>query len=201
MVERNLVWQDGNISREERWQRGGTPGCTVWFTGLSASGKSTLASALERVLIDNGQRAYRLDGDNIRHGLNSDLGFSAADRAENIRRIGEVARLFADSGCVVLTAFISPYIADRGRCRGLHERDGLLFLEVFLDASLAICEKRDPKGMYKKARAGQIEGFTGVDDPYEPPPHPDLVLDTGVLDVAACIEACLGLLRRHQVIT
>jgi bifunctional enzyme CysN/CysC len=152
------------------------------------------------VLIENGHRAYRLDGDNIRHGLNSDLRFSAADRAENIRRISEVARLFADSGCVALTAFISPYVADRDRCRALHQRDGLPFLEVFLDTPLAVCEMRDPKGMYKKARAGQLKGFTGVDDPYEPPPHPELVLNTGILDVTTCIEACLDLLRRHQVI-
>jgi len=200
MVERNLVWHDCSISREKRWHLVGTHGCTVWFTGLPASGKSTLASALERVLIENSYRAYRLDGDNIRHGLNNDLGFSAADRAENIRRISEVARLFADSGCVALTAFISPYVADRDRCRALHERDGLPFLEVFLDTPLAVCEMRDPKGMYKKARAGQLKGFTGVDDPYEPPPHPELVLNTGILDVTTCIEACLDLLRRHQVI-
>jgi adenylyl-sulfate kinase len=200
MVERNLVWHDCSISREKRWQLVGTHGCTVWFTGLPASGKSTLASALERVLIENSYRAYRLDGDNIRHGLNNDLGFSVADRAENIRRISEVARLFADSGCVALTAFISPYVADRDRCRALHQRDGLPFLEVFLDTPLAVCEMRDPKGMYKKARAGQLKGFTGVDDPYEPPPHPELVLNTGILDIATCIEACLDLLRRHQVI-
>ena len=200
MLERNLVWHHCTISREERWRLVGTHGCTVWFTGLPASGKSTLASTLEGVLIENGHRAYRLDGDNIRHGLNSDLGFSAADRAENIRRISEVARLFADSGCVALTAFISPYVADRDRCRALHQRDGLPFLEVFLDTSLAVCEMRDPKGMYKKARAGQLKGFTGVDDPYEPPPHPELVLNTGILDVTTCIEACLDLLRRHQVI-
>ena len=200
MVERNLVWHHCTISREERWRLVGAHGCTVWFTGLPASGKSTLASTLEGVLIENGHRAYRLDGDNIRHGLNSDLGFSAADRAENIRRISEVARLFADSGCVALTAFISPYVADRDRCRALHQRDGLPFLEVFLDTPLAVCEMRDPKGMYKKARAGQLKGFTGVDDPYEPPPHPELVLNTGILDVTTCIEACLDLLRRHQVI-
>jgi len=200
MVERNLVWHHCTISREERWRLVGAHGCTVWFTGLPASGKSTLASTLEGVLIENGHRAYRLDGDNIRHGLNSDLGFSAADRAENIRRISEVARLFADSGCVALTAFISPYVADRDRCRALHQRDGLPFLEVFLDTPLAVCEMRDPKGMYKKARAGQLKGFTGVDDPYEPPPHPELVLNTGTLDVTTCIEACLDLLRRHQVI-
>ena len=200
MLERNLVWHHCTISREERWRLVGAHGCTVWFTGLPASGKSTLASTLEGVLIENGHRAYRLDGDNIRHGLNSDLGFSAADRAENIRRISEVARLFADSGCVALTAFISPYVADRDRCRALHQRDGLPFLEVFLDTPLAVCEMRDPKGMYKKARAGQLKGFTGVDDPYEPPPHPELVLNTGILDVTTCIEACLDLLRRHQVI-
>jgi len=200
MLERNLVWHHCTISREERWRLVGTHGCTVWFTGLPASGKSTLASTLESVLIENGHRAYRLDGDNIRHGLNSDLRFSAADRAENIRRISEVARLFADSGCVALTAFISPYVADRDRCRALHQRDGLPFLEVFLDTPHAVCEMRDPKGMYKKARAGQLKGFTGVDDPYEPPPHPELVLNTGILDVTTCIEACLDLLRRHQVI-
>src|SRR5690606_1867210 len=152
---------------------------TIWFTGLSASGKSTIACALEQVLVQSGMPAYRLDGDNIRHGLNKNLGFSAADRAENIRRIGEVARLFADSGVIALTAFISPYRADRDLAREVHEKDKLGFFEVFVDTPIDVCEQRDPKGLYKKARAGELKGFTGIDDPYEAPAKPELVLKPG----------------------
>lgn len=196
----NIQWHEGLMEREERWEHLRCRGCTVWLTGLPASGKSTIASALEQVLVQKGIPAYRLDGDNIRHGLNKNLGFSREDRAENIRRIGEVARLFADSGCVAITAFISPYITDRDQNRLLHEKDGLRFLEVFVDAPLELCEERDPKGQYKKARRGEIKGFTGVDDPYESPRNPELVLDTANASVAECVAACLNLLARSGVV-
>ena len=195
----NVVWHEGALNRQDRWTRLHIRGCTMWFTGLPSSGKSTISSALEHALVHTGQPAYRLDGDNIRHGLNKNLGFSAADRAENIRRIGEVAKLFADSGCVALTAFISPYIADRDACRKLHEEAGLTFLEVFVDAPLSVCEQRDPKGMYKKARAGVIKGFTGIDDPYEQPLKPELTLTTHELSVDECVQQCLDLLRKHEL--
>ncbi|MEE8410538.1 MAG: adenylyl-sulfate kinase [Myxococcota bacterium] len=191
----NVHWHEGNLTRDERWTRLGCKGATMWFTGLPASGKSTIASALEQVLVERGIPAYRLDGDNIRHGLNQNLGFSAEDRAENIRRIGEVAKLFADGGQITLTSFISPYAADRDACRKVHGENGLPFFEVFVDASLEVCEERDPKGLYKKARAGEIKGFTGIDDPYEPPPKPELVLRAGETSVEACVRACLEFLE------
>jgi adenylylsulfate kinase len=194
----NIHWHAGNLSREERWKALKARGCTLWFTGLSASGKSTIASALEQHLVNCGVNCYRLDGDNIRFGLNKNLGFSAEDRAENIRRIGEVARLFADSGCVTLTSFISPYRKDRDLCRELHEKDkagAIPFLEVFVDAPIAVCELRDPKGLYKKARAGEIKGFTGIDDPYEAPLKPELVLKPETMSVEDSVEACVELLR------
>jgi bifunctional enzyme CysN/CysC len=170
--ESNVVWHAPAVRREER----GTRGVTVWLTGLSASGKSTVAVEIERRLVAAGRPAYLLDGDNIRHGLNADLGFGAADRAENVRRVGEVARLFADAGVVAVVSLISPYRADRDRVRAAHETAGLPFVEVFVDTPIEICEARDPKGMYAKARAGEITGFTGVDDPYEAPPTAELVL-------------------------
>jgi adenylyl-sulfate kinase len=148
----------------------------VWFTGLSGSGKSTIANAVAERLLEIGRPAYVLDGDNLRHGLNADLGFSAADRAENVRRVGEVARLMADAGLVVLVPVISPYRADRDRVRTAHEAAGLRFVEVFVDTPLELCEQRDPKGLYAKARAGEVTGMTGIDDPYEPPLSPELVL-------------------------
>ncbi|MGH9262175.1 MAG: adenylyl-sulfate kinase [Acidimicrobiales bacterium] len=168
----NVVWHQGAVARADR----GFLGATVWFTGLSGSGKSTVAVEVERSLVAAGRAAYLLDGDNVRHGLNADLGFSAADRTENIRRIGEVARLFADAGVVALVPVISPYRADRDRARAIHEAVGLPFVEVFVDTPLEVCEARDPKGLYAKARAGEITGFTGVDDPYEAPVEPDLRL-------------------------
>lgn len=196
----NVVWHEGDLKREERWASIQSRGCTMWFTGLPASGKSTISSAVEYALVCRGQPSYRLDGDNIRHGLNKNLGFSAADRAENIRRIGEVAKLFADSGCVALTAFISPYAADRDACRKLHQDAGLAFMEVFVDAPLSVCEERDPKGQYKKARAGIIKGFTGVDDPYEAPLKPELTLKTHELSVDQCVELCLRLLHERGML-
>ncbi|MBC7772519.1 MAG: adenylyl-sulfate kinase [Pyrinomonadaceae bacterium] len=200
----NITWHPGNITRAERWsdlRKDKGKGATLWFTGLSASGKSTIACALEQVLVKRGIPAYRLDGDNIRHGLNKNLGFSAADRAENIRRIGEVARLFADGGAVALTAFISPYLADRDAARAIHKADGLEFLEVFVDAPIEVCEVRDPKGLYKKARAGELKGFTGIDDPYEAPVNPELILKPETMSVDDSIAACLKLLTARGIIT
>ena len=196
----NIHWHEGNITREERWKALDCTGCTMWFTGLSASGKSTIACALEQVLVDRGVNCYRLDGDNVRHGLNSNLGFSAEDREENIRRIGEVAKLFADAGVVTLTSFISPYVADRDRVRKVHEAGGLRFIEVYVDTPIEVCEERDPKGLYKKARAGEIRGFTGIDDPYEAPEGAELVLKPGEEDVEGCVRRCLEYLEGSGVI-
>lgn len=196
----NIHWHEGNLARDERWGALKCTGGTMWFTGLSASGKSTIASALEQVLVQKGVNAYRLDGDNVRHGLNNNLGFSAEDRAENIRRIGEVAKLFADNGTVALTSFISPYTADRDLCRKMHVDAGLAFIEVFVDAPLEVCEERDPKGLYKKARAGEIKGFTGIDDPYEAPPKAELVLKPAEENVERCVERCLEALTSRGLI-
>ncbi|GAB4145695.1 MAG: adenylyl-sulfate kinase [Planctomycetaceae bacterium] len=171
----NITWHEHHVSKEERIQLNGHRGAVLWFTGLSASGKSTIANTVDHLLHSKGIHSFVLDGDNVRHGLNKNLGFSAEDRAENIRRIGEVAKLFADAGIMTLTAFISPYRADRDAVRDLLD-DGE-FVEIFVDASLETCEKRDPKGLYKKARAGEIKGFTGIDDPYEAPENAELVLD------------------------
>ncbi|WP_428937193.1 adenylyl-sulfate kinase [Fontivita pretiosa] len=172
----NITWHEGAVSHEEREKLLDQKGVTVWMTGLSASGKSTIACILEQMLLHRRKHAYRLDGDNIRHGLNKNLGFSAEDRAENIRRIGEVAKLFTDAGVIAITSFISPYRKDRDAVRA-NMRPGE-FIEVYVKVSLETAEKRDPKGLYKKARAGQIKGFTGIDDPYEPPENPEIVIDT-----------------------
>ncbi|RMH26685.1 MAG: adenylyl-sulfate kinase [Planctomycetota bacterium] len=188
----NITWHDGDISREERWSALKTTGATLWFTGLSGSGKSTVACALEQALVNRGVFAYRLDGDNVRHGLNKNLGFSAEDRAENIRRIGEVAKLFADAGVIALSSFISPYRADRDAVRRLHEEAGLAFVEIFVDAPLEVCEARDVKGLYKKARAGEIKGFTGIDDPYEAPERPEITLKTGEHPVGESVKQVLA---------
>ncbi len=199
----NIHWHEGNLGREERWKALKGRGATMWFTGLPASGKSTIASALEQILVQRGLHCYRLDGDNIRHGLNKNLGFSAEDRAENIRRIGEVAKLFADSGSVTLTSFISPYRRDRDLAREMHEKDkagAIAFLEVFVDAPIEVCEQRDPKGLYKKARAGELKGFTGIDDPYEAPLKPELVLKPATMSVEESVRACLDLLRTRGVV-
>ncbi|HEX6418325.1 MAG TPA: adenylyl-sulfate kinase [Acidimicrobiales bacterium] len=189
-VGREVVWHRGAVARSDRPTRG----ATVWFTGLSGSGKSSVAVEVEAAAVAAGRPAYLLDGDNIRHGLNADLGFSAEDRSENIRRIGEVARLFADAGVVALVPVISPYRADRARVRRIHEAAGLPFVEVFVDTPLAVCEARDPKGLYARARAGEITGFTGIDDPYEPPEHPDLRLTPADGDPAAQAARVLALL-------
>ncbi len=172
----HVSWHDATVGRAARWERHGLSGATVWFTGLSGSGKSTLANVVAARLLELGRPAYVLDGDNVRHGLNADLGFSASDRGENVRRVGEVAALMADAGLVVLVPVISPYRADRDRVRAAHVSVGLPFVEVFVDTPLEVCEERDPKGLYAKARAGEITGMTGIDDPYEPPERPELQL-------------------------
>jgi len=177
----NITWHEGHVTREERQQLLKQKGATLWFTGLSGSGKSTIAFTLEHALVQRGRLAYVLDGDNIRHGLNKNLGFTAADREENIRRIGEVAKLFADCGTLTMTSFISPYRKDRDIVRALHLAGNLPFIEVHCATPIETCESRDPKGLYKKARAalatGKGMGFTGVDDPYEPPLKPEVTLD------------------------
>jgi adenylylsulfate kinase len=173
----NITWHEGHVTRAQREALLGQRGATLWFTGLSGSGKSTIAFTLEHALIARGRLAYVLDGDNIRHGLNKNLGFSAEDRAENIRRIGEVAKLFADAGLIVMASFISPYRADRDNVRRIHQEAGIPFLEVYVQTPIETCESRDPKGLYKKARAGQLKGFTGIDDPYEPPLAAEVRLD------------------------
>jgi adenylylsulfate kinase len=172
----NVTWHEGSVTRDERHNLLGQKGTVVWMTGLSASGKSTIAVILEQLLLHKGKHAYRLDGDNIRMGLNKNLGFTAEDRAENIRRIGEVAKLFADAGTIAITSFISPYKADRDAVRAGAAKGE--FIEVYVHTSLATAEARDPKGLYKKARAGQIKGFTGIDDPYEPPTDPEILVET-----------------------
>lgn len=174
----NIVWHSTHVKREEREIILRQQGCCLWFTGLPSSGKSTTAFTVEHELIKRGYLAYVLDGDNVRHGLNKNLGFSAEDREENIRRIGEVAKLFSDAGVIVMTSFISPYRKDRDLARKLHNEAGVGFMEVFVDTPVGVCESRDPKGLYKKARKGEIKGFTGVDDPYEPPVNPEMRVNT-----------------------
>jgi len=190
----NVVWHEGHVDRAARTALLKQSGCTIWLTGLPSSGKSTIGFSLEHALVQRGRLAYVLDGDNVRHGLNKNLGFSAEDRAENIRRIGEVARLFADAGLITITSFVSPYRADRDVVRKLHEDAGLPFVEVFVDTPVEECEKRDPKGLYKKARSGEIPNFTGISDPYEAPEKPEVVLktlDAKLEDCVATLAACL----------
>jgi adenylylsulfate kinase len=191
----NVYWHGGEVNREDRAQLLRQTGATIWFTGLPGSGKSTIAVALEQALFNEGKLAYRLDGDNIRMGLNKNLGFSAEDRAENIRRIGEASKLFADAGLLCLSSFISPYMADRDIVRHLHDKSNLAFLEVFVDVSLAEAEKRDPKGLYKKARAGEIKNFTGIDDPYEAPLNPEIYLRTDQMTLAEEVDIIMAILR------
>src|SRR5262245_13586040 len=190
----NITWHHHSITRADRERLAHHKGLVLWFTGLSASGKSTVANMVDELLHSRGCRSYVLDGDNIRHGLNKNLGFSAEDRAENIRRIGEVAKLFAESGAIAITCFISPYRKDRDAARAINAPG--TFIEVYVDCPIEICEKRDPKGLYQKARAGQLKGFTGIDDPYEAPLKPELVLDAGsktpeqlAMDVVSYLES------------
>ncbi|XP_016331581.1 bifunctional 3'-phosphoadenosine 5'-phosphosulfate synthase 2-like [Sinocyclocheilus anshuiensis] len=200
----NVVYQAHHVSRSKRGQvvgtRGGFRGCTVWLTGLSGAGKTTIGFALEEYLVSHAIPCYSLDGDNIRHGLNKNLGFTATDREENIRRVAEVAKLFADAGLVCITSFISPFTKDRNDARKILESAGLPFFEVFVNAPLEVCESRDVKGLYKKARAGEIKGFTGIDSDYEKPEAPELVLKTGELTVNDCIQQLVDLLKEQDIV-
>ncbi len=196
----NITWHEGHVSRTERESLLKQRGATLWFTGLSGSGKSTIAFTLEHALVQQGRLAYVLDGDNIRHGLNKNLGFSAEDREENIRRIGEVAKLFADCGVITMTSFISPYRKDRDNVRALHQAGQLPFLEIFVNTSLDTCEQRDPKGLYKKARAGEIKNFTGIDDPYEEPSNPELRIDAGLTSPQEATVLIMEYLQKEGIL-
>jgi len=199
-VATNVHWHEGEVTREHRANLLGQKGATLWFTGLSGSGKSTVAVALEQALHARGRLSYRLDGDNVRMGINRNLGFSAEDRAENIRRIGEVSKLFVDAGVIVLSSFVSPYKADRDLVRRLHEAAGMDFIEVHVDVPLAEAERRDPKGLYKKARAGEITNFTGISDPYEPPEAAELVLASDRMSLEQEVEALIRLLKARGIV-
>ncbi|MDD2893149.1 MAG: adenylyl-sulfate kinase [Halothiobacillaceae bacterium] len=191
----NIVWHPHNITKANRGAMNQQRPAIIWFTGLSGSGKSTVAGALEEALFAAGVRCYLLDGDNVRHGLNKDLGFNEADRIENIRRIGEVAKLMVDAGLIVLTAFISPFRADRDMVRAMLEPGE--FIELHLDVPLAVCEQRDPKGLYKKARAGEIAHFTGIDSPYEPPATPEIRINTAAQPIENSVAQVMAYLRQH----
>ena len=197
-VATNVTWHDGEISRDDRYQILRQKGATIWFTGLSGSGKSTIAVALEKALHSMGKLSYRLDGDNVRLGINKNLGFSEADRKENIRRIGEVAKLMMEAGMIVMTAFISPFRDDREIVRNLMPHGD--FLEIFCNADLDICEDRDVKGHYKKARAGEIKNYTGIDSPYEKPLKPELSVDTGSVSLEESVDLVLGLLKERLIV-
>jgi len=194
----NIYWHKGAITKQDRERLLQQNGVVLWFTGLSGSGKSTLALAVEEKLFENGHLCMVLDGDNIRHGLNKNLGFSPEDREENIRRIGEVSKLFSDAGLITMTAFISPYRKDRDQARGLL-KDGE-FVEIFVKVPLDIAEERDPKGLYKKARAGEIKEFTGISAPYEEPLNPELVIDTGKMNLDESVKTVIGFLEKHEII-
>ena len=195
----NIVWHDHKITRAERSVNKNQKPCLLWFTGLSGSGKSTIANALDVALHNRGYHTFLLDGDNVRHGLCRDLGFSDEDRVENIRRIGEVSKLFTDAGLIVLSAFISPFTSDRLLVRNLMPAGE--FIEVFMDTPLDTCEQRDPKGLYEKARAGEIRNFTGIDSPYEAPERPEVRLDTSVMSVDQCVDKLVGYLLERNLIT
>jgi adenylylsulfate kinase len=195
----NVHWHEHAVSNQERAQLSGHKGAVLWFTGLSASGKSTVANTVDHKLFTQKKRSFVLDGDNIRMGLNKNLGFSAEDRAENIRRIGEVAKLFSSAGVITLTAFISPYRADRDKVRAILGENE--FHEIFVDTPLEVCEARDPKGLYKKARAGQLKGFTGIDDPYEAPVKPELVLDGGKKSIDDLADEVIAYLQAKGLLS
>ncbi|GHA06933.1 adenylyl-sulfate kinase [Arenicella chitinivorans] len=197
-VATNVTWHEGEVTRADRFNRLGQKGVTLWFTGLSGSGKSTVAVAVEKALHKLGKLSYRLDGDNIRLGINKNLGFSAEDRTENIRRIGEISKLYCDTGIITLNSFISPYREDRDQVRRIHEEGGYNFIEVHVDCSLACAERRDPKGLYKKARAGEIKNFTGIDDPYEPPLTAEITLHTDKMSLEEEVEIILNYLQEHR---
>jgi len=196
----NVHWHDGEISRDDRNRLMKQKGVTLWFTGLSGSGKSTVAVALEEALYERGHLSYRLDGDNIRFGINKNLGFSAEDRTENIRRIGEIAKLFVDSSIIALSSFISPYREDRDKVRQLHVESNMPFIEVYVDCALAEAEKRDPKGLYKKARAGEIKNFTGIDDPYEEPINPEIHLRTDQMTLEEEVDTVINYLEQQGLL-
>jgi len=198
-IATNVTWHAHSVNKEDRYKLSGHKGAILWFTGLSASGKSTVANTVDHILHKMGKRSYVLDGDNIRMGLNKNLGFSAEDRAENIRRIGEVAKLFAHSGTLAITAFISPYRADRDAVRALMGPGE--FIEVLVDASLETCEARDPKGLYKKARAGEIKGFTGISDPYEAPTAPELTLDANTKGIDELAQEVVAYLEKSGLLS
>ncbi|WP_019156690.1 adenylyl-sulfate kinase [Robertmurraya massiliosenegalensis] len=198
MKSTNLTWHKTTISKLERRNQNGHGSCVLWFTGLSGSGKSTIANAISSELFRHGINEYVLDGDNIRHGLNKDLGFSEKDRTENIRRIGEVAKLFVDSGKIVTTAFISPFQSDRDHVRALFEDDE--FFEIYIDCPIEECEKRDPKQLYAKARRGEIKDFTGIHSPYEAPLHPDLVIHTNELTIQESVEKIVSFLQKKNLL-
>jgi bifunctional enzyme CysN/CysC len=188
----NIFWSESEVTAERRAQRNRHRGAVVWLTGLSGAGKSTIARALEQELFQLSMHTYVLDGDNLRHGLNANLGFAPEDRAENIRRVSEVAKLMADAGTVVITSFISPYRNDRARARAIALQAGAEFVEIFVDAPLAVCEERDPKGLYQKARAGQLKGFTGIDAPYEAPEDPEIVVRTDEQSAEESVDQILA---------
>jgi adenylylsulfate kinase len=194
----NVVWHHATVTRARREAQNGHRGAIIWFTGLSGSGKSTLAHAVEEALYQLGCRTFVLDGDNVRHGLCGDLGFSSKDRQENIRRVGEMAKLFMEAGIIVLTAFISPYRADRERVRGMVEHGD--FIEIYCDTPLEICESRDVKGIYKKARAGQIPEFTGISSSYEVPESPEITVQTGTVELDACVQQVIGEMKLRGII-
>ena len=197
----NVYWHEGDVTREDRAKILGQKGATLWFTGLSGSGKSTVAVALEQALTARGKLTYRLDGDNIRLGINKNLGFSAEDRTENIRRIGEISKLFVDVGIITLSSFVSPYRADRDLVRELHEQAGMDFIEVFVDVPLDVAESRDPKGLYKKARAGEIPNFTGISDPYEEPLNAEVVLNSHEMSLEEEVSLLLELLEQRGLLS
>lgn len=197
-MNENIVWHDASVTNQERCERKGHGTCVLWYTGLSGSGKSTIANAVDRKLFEMGAHSYLLDGDNVRHGLNKDLGFDDISRVENIRRITEVACLFVDAGLIVGTAFISPFREDRAQAR---ELAGDNFIEVFVDTPLEVCEQRDPKGLYKKARAGDIPNFTGISSPYEAPESPDIHLKTAELSIETAADQVVEALRTRGVLS
>jgi adenylylsulfate kinase len=194
----NVVWHDTKVTKESRCAHKAQKPCILWFTGFSGSGKSTIANAVEHRLAELKQHTYLLDGDNVRHGLNKDLGFTDEDRIENIRRIGEVAKLFVDSGLIVVTAFISPFRAERQLVRDLVDEGE--FFEVYMSTPLETCEERDPKGLYKKAREGKIKNFTGIDSDYEPPENPEVILDTSSMTVDECVDRVISHLKENQIL-
>jgi adenylylsulfate kinase len=197
-ISAHTIWHHATVTRRRREELNGHRGAIIWFTGLSGSGKSTLAHSVEESLHQHGCRTFVLDGDNVRHGLCGDLGFSVPDRAENIRRIGEMSKLFMEAGVIVMTAFISPFRADRERVRGMVEHGD--FIEIFCNSPIDICESRDVKGLYKKARAGQISDFTGISSPYEPPENPELIVNTGAAELDTCVRQVIDEMVRQNII-